>query len=180
MSNQSTLPLEPPVRRPAARASDPDTSHEAARSISRTATTVSQQVVWAALWQSEDFYHEKLIESLPGFTDEQLVEHAADVGPEYEQAGRIGWPCYGLSPSRLRTARKELVDMGLVEGEGDPVCWHNRPKLAARVIRRSDGERPPLWKYDGEQKNRMCNYCDAHQRKTRSGRWATVWRLSRG
>jgi hypothetical protein len=141
MMAQATLPLEP-VRRPAARASDPDCSHEAARSISREALQLSQK------------YVSMMLERGPK-TDEEIMPRADSY-----------W-----SHSRIRTARSELVVMGLVEGGGGRDCICNRQK--------HKGRKKARWFWDVTFNDRRCRACGNHQRRTRSGRWATVWALKK-
>ena len=75
---------------PAARATDPDTSWDAARSV--RLITAKQAAVRDVLGAAPS-----------GLTDEELA--ARYVGPHQ-------------SPSGLRTRRKELVDLGLVRDSG--------------------------------------------------------------
>ena len=141
MSSQATLPLEP-VRRPVARRDNPETSWQAARSISREAMSYSQMIVQ---------YH---LAAYGPMTDEQIK---ASIPPR-------------VSPSRARTARHELVGLGLVtDGVTDPECKHYIPRM------KKYHPRIDLWVV--LEDNRRCGLCQAHQRLTRSGRWATVWRI---
>lgn len=78
-----------------ARATDPQESHDAAAS---TDIAGSHRHVLNLL----AFYGES--------TDEQLVQHANDDWARFEDTF--------YSPSRLRTARKELADQGLVRDTG--------------------------------------------------------------
>jgi hypothetical protein len=85
--------MAPPTggTKPRARTSDPDTSHAAARSVAGKVTD-SQRAVLAA------------IRHLGRCTDEELVSVYDQLPP--------------LSPSGIRTRRKELADRGLVRDTG--------------------------------------------------------------
>lgn len=74
-----------------ARATDPETSHEAAASVEDVR-------------ESQRMVHQ-MLDGLGPQTDEVLVSHA----------GMIGLP---ISPSGVRSRRAELVRLGLVEDSG--------------------------------------------------------------
>jgi hypothetical protein len=81
----------------AARNGDPQTSHEAARSVKNTAA------VRAAIL--------RLLEEVGPCTDEDIAYY-------YDtQSGGMGWPM--ASPSGLRTRRSELVEDGQVVDSGE-------------------------------------------------------------
>lgn len=82
-----------------ARATDPATSHEAAASVSWSAKADSQRVVLAALKVAGE-----------PITDEQIISRAIA----------------HFSPSRLRTARAELVAAGVVVQAGFGVTSRGR------------------------------------------------------
>ena len=79
--------------KPRARKSDPATSHAACKSITPQAVSRSQEIVLA------------LLKRFGMLTDAQLETHAREEGVV-------------ISPSRLRTARKELVRLGFVADSG--------------------------------------------------------------
>lgn len=86
-----------------ARATDPDTSHAAAASID---VNKSQAAV-LNLFQSQVTIARFTGDDAEGFTDEAMVGF---------MERRLSTP---FSPSRLRTARRELCDLGLIEPSGD-------------------------------------------------------------
>ncbi|WP_051103521.1 hypothetical protein [Terracoccus sp. 273MFTsu3.1] len=75
-----------------ARATDPETSHEAAASV-------------GDVRESQRFVH-SLLKASGGATDEALVNTTQNLG-------------FPISPSGLRTRRSELVRLGLVEDSGE-------------------------------------------------------------
>jgi hypothetical protein len=94
-----------------ARSTDPETSHLAAASIKPNR---SQEAVLLR-FQTHDVAHRTLdhlawpTAALPGYTDDELVA-AFD-----REAEAMNDAKPAFSPSRLRTARRELADLGLVE-----------------------------------------------------------------
>ncbi len=88
-----SLVFPPDVDHTLTRQSDPDTSLKASQSITGEAKEASERFVLHAL------------KSHGPLTDEMLLHVAAQHGEHW-------------SPSRIRTARKQLVDKGLVEDSG--------------------------------------------------------------
>ena len=82
---------------PTARVTDPTTSHEAAKSVSNTST--AQDNIIQMLWRASSTMGRACR------SDEQLLAMYLD------QYGYI-------SPSGLRTRRRELVDLGLLKDSG--------------------------------------------------------------
>jgi hypothetical protein len=92
--------LELPLASALARSGDPETSHEAAASLSAAALRLSQEDVLFALRQ------------LGGSaTDTELLERYAELASREA----VRWQ----SPSGLRTRRHELVVLGLVVDSGE-------------------------------------------------------------
>lgn len=95
------------------RRTDPVTSHEARDSISVEALAESQQEVLAIL-------------SMYGPLEDHRIHEAHEVRAE------LGHALFKLSGSRLRTARKELTELGRVVSAGDGQSpTGNRSKLWA-------------------------------------------------
>jgi len=89
MSTQTVLQFDEPIRRPRARATDPDTSHEAAQSISCQDLTDLQRAVFHIL---RDF---------GPLTDPELASH-------YAYRRRLGIYTRRVGDSTLRSRRAEL------------------------------------------------------------------------
>lgn len=88
-----------------ARATDPSTSHAAAASIDVNRSQVEVLAAFLGKWQDDQ------VTFLPeyvqhGFTDEAMVAWLDERETRF-------------SPSRLRTARRELTDLGLLEDSGE-------------------------------------------------------------
>jgi hypothetical protein len=88
MTTQTAFAFDTAVRRPRARASDPETSHDAAQSVERL--TEKHEYMLA------------LLRDVGPATDERLFQYAIAV----------------MSESGARTRRSELVAMGLVRDSG--------------------------------------------------------------
>lgn len=82
--------------KPGARTNDPDTSHQAAAAV----TNVARRPVYEAILA--------VLDDNPG-TDEAISYRVAERFPEIMSA---------TSPSGLRTRRKELMTLGLVQDSG--------------------------------------------------------------
>jgi hypothetical protein len=92
LSTQATFAFDSAVRRPRARAGDPETSHEAARSVK-------------GLSKKQRFIL-RLLRAAPA-TDEEIWEHVSE------------WTFAAITPSGARTRRAELVAMNLVRDSGE-------------------------------------------------------------
>lgn len=102
--------------RPAARRTDPLTSHQAAASIGPTELRESQKAVL------------RIIAAMSIGTDDAIAS-------EYERH-RERWGLPRQSPSGLRTRRKELVAFGLVEDSGKRAALvSGRQSIVWRYVR---------------------------------------------
>lgn len=102
LRREGVIPFRPRSYRvhvPAARATDPQTSHEAARSV-RNQTETHRRIL--SLFK---------LNALDGLTDEELA------GQWQGWVDSRGWP--PVSESGLRTRRHELVILGLLQDSGD-------------------------------------------------------------
>ncbi|MDY0829067.1 hypothetical protein SK224_07990 [Microbacterium sp. BG28] len=112
----TTLPMVFPDDRPRARRSDPITSHQAADQTTRRGDAHHEVLSWLSL-------------NPEGLTDDEIADkHIRSRRKKHQK------PCSG---SRLRTARSELVEDGLVEaiGEGSSVLGNPAQKWGLRVQR---------------------------------------------
>jgi hypothetical protein len=106
MPDEAQLSIDDLAAQARARASDPWTSHAAARSITEDQLRASQKAVLDAFRQNGAMHHEQLV----GLYDRQ--HHV------------FGWPMQ--SPSGLRTRTKELRDAGFIEDTGRTVLLPSR------------------------------------------------------
>lgn len=105
MTTQTAFAFDKAVRRPRARRDDPETSREAARSISKEAITEGQE------------YIQRLISTIGAMTDEEIWI-VIDLDIRNQKA--LKWPedIPVKTQSGARTRRKELVDMNLLRDSG--------------------------------------------------------------
>jgi len=96
MTTQAVFQFEQPIRRPVARATDPETSHEAALSVTLTNVERLQRAIFDILYLRDSM------------TDEEIFPEARRRLKDWTQ----------VTESGARTRRSELVDMGMVRDSG--------------------------------------------------------------